>query len=163
MVVLAMLFLIATFGLNFPIFIATMAVSVFHAEAHEYGLLSSLMAVGSVVGAMLSARQQQPRRSLLLAGAAAFGIGCTAAAPRPAAAVWRVGHRPCRPDRSRRPEMTVPPSSADKASDVDPPAHPSDEELLDMALLYTFPASDPIAVDCCRVRSLGAPEADPRG
>jgi MFS family permease len=89
MVVLAMLFLIATFGLNFPIFIATMAVSVFHVEAHAYGLLSSLLAVGSVVGAMLSARQQRPRRSLLLAGAAVFGIGCTAAALMPS--YWLFG------------------------------------------------------------------------
>jgi hypothetical protein len=58
--------------------------------------------------------------------------------------------------------MSVPPSSADEASDVDPPSHPSDEELLDIALLYTFPASDPIAVDCRRVRSLEQGEGDRR-
>jgi MFS family permease len=82
--VLVMLFLVATFGLNFPIFISTMAVKVFHAGAHEYGLLSSTMAVGSVVGALLSARRPAPRLSLIVAGAAAFGIGCTAAALMPA-------------------------------------------------------------------------------
>jgi MFS family permease len=39
MALLAMLFLIATFGLNFPIFIGTMAVSVFHTDARGYSLL----------------------------------------------------------------------------------------------------------------------------
>jgi MFS family permease len=82
-VVLAMLFLVATFGLNFPIFISTMAVSVFHVGAHQYGLLTSFMAVGSVTGALLSARRAQPRLAVLLFGAALFGIGCTAAALMP--------------------------------------------------------------------------------
>lgn len=35
--ILVMLFLIGTFGLNFPIFISTMAVSVFHTDARGYG------------------------------------------------------------------------------------------------------------------------------
>jgi MFS family permease len=81
--VLAMLFLIATFGLNFPIFIATMAVSVFHVGAHRYGLLTSLLAIGSVVGALLSARRDRPQASVLLAGAAVFGGGCAIAAAMP--------------------------------------------------------------------------------
>ena len=37
--ILVMLFLIGTFGLNFPIFISTMAVGVFHTDARGYGLL----------------------------------------------------------------------------------------------------------------------------
>ena len=83
LVVLGMLFLIATFGLNFPIFIATMAVSVFHAGAHRYGLLTSLIAIGSVTGALLSARRERPRASVLLTGAAVFGAGCAVAAVMP--------------------------------------------------------------------------------
>ncbi len=86
--VLAMLFLVATFGLNFPIFIATMAVSVFHVGAHAYGLLTSVMAIGSVAGALLSARRAQPRMSLLIAGAAIFGAGCAAAALMPGYALF---------------------------------------------------------------------------
>jgi MFS family permease len=78
-----MLFLIATFGLNFPIFIATMAVSVFHAGAHRYGLLTSLLAIGSVAGALLAARRDRPRMSVLLTGAAVFGAGCAIAAAMP--------------------------------------------------------------------------------
>src|ERR1700692_4642505 len=41
--VLLMLFLIGTFGLNFPIFISTMSVTVFHAGAGQYGFLTSIM------------------------------------------------------------------------------------------------------------------------
>jgi MFS family permease len=81
--VLTMLFLVATFGLNFPIFISTMAVSVFHVGAHAYGLLTSVMAVGSVMGALLSARRAGPRMSLLIGGAAVFGVGCAIAAVMP--------------------------------------------------------------------------------
>ena len=81
--VLLMLFLIATFGLNFPIFISTMAVTVFHAGAGQYGLLTSTMAVGSVVGALLSAGREKPRIILLVAGAALFGVGCALAAIMP--------------------------------------------------------------------------------
>lgn len=81
--ILIILFLIGTFGLNFPIFISTMAVSVFHADARGYGLLSSIMAIGTVAGALLGARRDRPRFSLLLVGSAVFGIGCTLAALAP--------------------------------------------------------------------------------
>ncbi len=81
--ILVMLFLIGTFGLNFPIFISTMAVGVFHADAGGYGLLSSIMAIGTVSGALLSARRRRPGFAALLAGAGVFGIGCTLAAIAP--------------------------------------------------------------------------------
>lgn len=82
-VILIMVFLIGTFGLNFPIFISTMSVSVFHQGAGEYGVLSSIMAIGSVIGALLSARRERPRVALLFAGAAFFGAGCALAAVMP--------------------------------------------------------------------------------
>jgi MFS family permease len=81
--ILLMLFLIGTFGLNFPIFTSTMAASVFHVDARGYGLLSSIMAIGTVSGALLGARRDRPRFSLLLIGAAVFGIGCSLAAIAP--------------------------------------------------------------------------------
>src|SRR5258708_36281487 len=64
--ILVMLFLIGTFGMNFPIFISTMAVSVFHADALGYGLLSSIMAVGTGAGSRLCARPVRPRSGTLL-------------------------------------------------------------------------------------------------
>jgi MFS family permease len=80
---LLMLFLIGTFGLNFPIFISTMSVTAFHAGASQYGVLSSTMAIGSVTGALLAARRAKPRMALLLGAAAIFGVGCTVAALMP--------------------------------------------------------------------------------
>ena len=78
-----MMFLIGTFGLNFPIFISTMAVTVFHAGAGQFGLLTSIMAIGSVAGALLAAGREKPRFAQLLAGAAMFGFGCALAAIMP--------------------------------------------------------------------------------
>ncbi|WP_035723045.1 MFS transporter [Bradyrhizobium sp. ARR65] len=82
-VVLLMLFLVGTFGLNFPIFISTMAVTVFHVGAGQYGLLTSMMAAGSVSGALLAATRARPSLPLLLTAAAMFGLTCAAAAAAP--------------------------------------------------------------------------------
>jgi MFS family permease len=82
-VILFMLFLVGTFGLNFPIFISTMSVTVFHAGAGQYGLLSSMMAAGSVAGALMAAARARPGIPVLLAAAATFGVGCTVAAMMP--------------------------------------------------------------------------------
>jgi MFS family permease len=81
--ILFMLFLVGTFGLNFPIFISTMSVTVFHKGAGQYGLLSSMMAAGSVTGALMAAARTNPRISVLLTGAAIFGVGCAVAAMMP--------------------------------------------------------------------------------
>ncbi|MEO6919897.1 MAG: MFS transporter [Collimonas sp.] len=88
--ILFMFFLIGTFGLNFPIFISTMSVSVFHAGAHQYGFLSSIMALGSVTGALLAAHREKPRMAFLLAGAAVFGGGLTLAALMPGYGLFAV-------------------------------------------------------------------------
>ncbi len=78
-----MLSLIGTFGLNFPIFISTMAVRVFHTDAGGYGLLSSIMAVGTIVGSVLAVVRDKPRFEALSIGAAVFGVGCALAAITP--------------------------------------------------------------------------------
>jgi MFS family permease len=81
--VLLMLFLVGTFGFNFPIFISTMSVSVFHKGAGQYGLSTSIMAIGSVAGALLAARQAKPRMVLIFSGAGIFGVGLALAAIMP--------------------------------------------------------------------------------
>jgi MFS family permease len=81
--ILVMLFLIGTFGLNFPIFISTMAVNVFHTDARGFGLLSSIMAIGTMSGALLAAGRDKPKFGTLLLGTGVFGIGCTLAAFSP--------------------------------------------------------------------------------
>ena len=81
--ILFMLFLVGTFGLNFPIFISTMAVTVFHAGASQYGLLTSTMAIGTLGGSLLAARRERPSVMVLMTGAALFGVGLTLAAIAP--------------------------------------------------------------------------------
>jgi len=81
--ILVMLFLIGTFGLNFPIFISTMAVKVFDVDARGFGLLSSMMAIGTMSGALLAAGRDKPSFGTLLFGSGVFGIGCTFAAFSP--------------------------------------------------------------------------------
>nr|WP_172685384.1 MFS transporter [Methylobacterium oryzae] len=94
--VLVMLFLVGTFGLNFSIYIPTMAVGIFHAGAREYGLLTASMAVGTVTGALLSAGRSNPSFRTLVGGSSIFGLGCTLAALAPstwtfAAALFIIG------------------------------------------------------------------------
>ncbi len=81
--ILVMLFLIGTFGLNFPIFTSTMAVNVFHTDARGFGLLSSIMAVGTISGALVAAGRDKPKFGSLFVGSAVFGVGCTFAALAP--------------------------------------------------------------------------------
>ncbi|HWU47633.1 MAG TPA: MFS transporter [Humibacter sp.] len=83
LVILIIIFIIGTFGLNFPIFTSTMATEAFHKGAGEFGILSSVMAIGSVAGALLAARRERPKVGLLFVGAAVFAIGCTLAALMP--------------------------------------------------------------------------------
>ena len=81
--ILIMLFLIGTFGLNFPIFISTMAVKVFHADARGFGLLSSIMAIGALSGALVAAGRRRIGFGSLLLGAVVFGFGCALGAMAP--------------------------------------------------------------------------------
>ena len=81
--ILIMLFLIGAFGFNFPIFISTMAVNVFHSDARAFGLLSSIMAMGTLAGALFAASRKRPGLSTLIAGAGVFGLGCTLGALAP--------------------------------------------------------------------------------
>lgn len=73
--ILAMLFLIGTFALNFPIFISTMAVKVFHAGARGFGTLSSAMAIGALAAVLWSARRTAPTLRTLIWSAALLGAG----------------------------------------------------------------------------------------
>ncbi|MGC4014391.1 MAG: MFS transporter [Luteolibacter sp.] len=88
MAVLVMFFIVGTFGINFPIFISTMSVSVFHMGAGQYGFLSSMMAVGSVAGALLAAKRERPRLRFLFAGSAVFGAMLALAAVMPSYALF---------------------------------------------------------------------------
>jgi MFS family permease len=88
-VILVMLFLIGTFGMNFAIWTSTMAVRVFETDANGYGLLSTMMALGTVSGALIAAGRDQPVFSHLLLGTGGFGIACFLAAVAPG--YWTFG------------------------------------------------------------------------
>jgi MFS family permease len=74
MLVMMLLFLVATFGMNFQLTLAIMAKIVFHKDASSYGLLTTTLAIGSLLGALVSARRQgAPRQRLLIGSALCFG------------------------------------------------------------------------------------------
>ncbi|MCW2134742.1 MULTISPECIES: MFS transporter [Crystallibacter] len=83
MIVMTAIFIIGTFGLNFAIYIAAMARTEFGGHAGDFGLLSSVMAIGSVMGSLLAARRDRPRLRFIFGAAAAFAVSCTAAALAP--------------------------------------------------------------------------------
>ncbi|HEY5249381.1 MAG TPA: MFS transporter [Dermatophilaceae bacterium] len=81
--IMALVFVMGTFGLNFQMTTALMATAVFHKGAGAYGLLGSIMAVGSLSAALLSARRPNPRLRVLLAAYAAFAVAAGALALAP--------------------------------------------------------------------------------
>ncbi|MGW9629383.1 MFS transporter [Agromyces sp. NPDC055520] len=81
-VVFVMVFLIGAFGMNFPIFSSTMAVE-FGRGAGEYGLLSSILAIGSLTGALLAARRERARIRVIILACAFLGFATLTAALMP--------------------------------------------------------------------------------
>ncbi|RAX44738.1 MFS transporter [Arthrobacter sp. AQ5-06] len=82
-VVLVAVFIVGTLGLNFVLFIAAMVGTEFGLDASAFGLMNSIMAIGSVAGALLSAGRGKPRLRIIFGAAAAFGVtsGLAALAP----------------------------------------------------------------------------------
>jgi len=77
MTVLVLVFFISTFAFTFFTTLAIAAANVFHRQADGYGLLSTLLAVGSFTGALLAVRRSTRRRpglSLLIGAGFAFGV-----------------------------------------------------------------------------------------
>ncbi|MFI2424876.1 MFS transporter [Streptomyces sp. NPDC018955] len=64
---------IGTFAFNFPVYLSAFADDVFHGGAGTYSMFNTLMAVGSVSGALLAARRGTARLRLLILAALAFG------------------------------------------------------------------------------------------
>lgn len=67
-----LVFFIGTFGYNFAIILSAYAKNVFHSDAGLYGLFNTLMAGGSVIGALLAARRATSRLAVLFGTAAGF-------------------------------------------------------------------------------------------
>jgi MFS family permease len=72
--ILTVVFFAGAFGLNFQIFNAIMATQAFDKGAGEFGLLGSVLAVGSLIGALSVARRPVVRVRLVIISAALFGL-----------------------------------------------------------------------------------------
>lgn len=81
-VIFIIVFVIGTFGMNFPVYSSTMAVE-FGRGAGEYGLLSSILAIGSLAGALLVAKRPEARMRVVILAAGGFGLSCLVSALMP--------------------------------------------------------------------------------
>jgi len=82
MVTFAMVFLLGAFGMNFPIFASTMAIE-FGQGADGFGLLSSILAIGSLAGALLAARRDQARIRIVVLALLGFALASVASTLMP--------------------------------------------------------------------------------
>lgn len=94
LIIMAVLGLVSAFGLNFQLTSAVMARGEFGKGAGEYGLLGSILAIGSLAGALLAARRPRPRVRLVLASALAFGISMAVMAIAPTYEVFALAAIP---------------------------------------------------------------------
>ncbi|HZE49043.1 MAG TPA: MFS transporter [Jatrophihabitantaceae bacterium] len=84
LVTMLLVFIVGTFGMNFQITTALIARQVFHRSASGYGLLSTALAVGACVGAVLATRRtRRPSTGFLVGAATVFGLIEVAAGSMP--------------------------------------------------------------------------------
>jgi MFS family permease len=75
--VMVLMFFVSTFGITYFTSLPIVAANVFHTQADGYGLLSTLVAVGTFTGALASARRgikSRPRVRLMLISGALLGL-----------------------------------------------------------------------------------------
>lgn len=75
--VMIMVFCVSTFAFTFFASLAIVAANVFHRQADAYGLLSTMIAIGTLTGSVLAVRRSTRRRPslrLLIGAAFAFGV-----------------------------------------------------------------------------------------
>ncbi|MFD9305172.1 MFS transporter [Streptomyces sp. NPDC060048] len=65
---------VGTFGYNFPVFLSSFTKTVFGRGPEAYGLLTTLLALGSLCGALAAARRTEVRPAMLTGAALCFGI-----------------------------------------------------------------------------------------
>ena len=72
LLIMVLVFVHGTFGMNFQLFNALMATEVYGKGVEEFGVTGSIMAIGSLAGALLAARRERPRWRLLLGAMIGF-------------------------------------------------------------------------------------------
>jgi predicted MFS family arabinose efflux permease len=84
---LVMMALVGLLAFNFPVILPVLARQTFHGDGGTYGLLSTMLSVGSVAGSLGVGFIRHPRRPYLLTAALAFGVFLAATAGAPDIAV----------------------------------------------------------------------------
>jgi MFS family permease len=90
MLAFALTAVVATFGLNYQLTNALMATGAFHQGPEAYGLLGSMIAVGSLSGALVGASRERPRLTLLIGATLGFGAIVTVSAAAPSYALFAI-------------------------------------------------------------------------
>lgn len=91
MLVMLTVFFTTTFGLNFQIFIALMATKEFNMGPDQFGALGSILALGSLSGALLAARLEKHRTTKnILRGALLFGLSLMLSAYLPSPLLYAI-------------------------------------------------------------------------
>jgi MFS family permease len=90
MLIMVIAFMHGTFGMNFQLTNALMSTEVFGKGVTEFGITGSVMAVGSLAGALLAAKRDRPRWRLLLGSLAAFAACSLAVALAPSFLMYTV-------------------------------------------------------------------------
>jgi MFS family permease len=83
-----MMSVVGLFAFNFAVVLPVLAKDTFHGTGGTYGLLTTMLSVGAILGSLAVGLVHHPRRRYLLLGALGFGVtsAATAAAPNVAVA-----------------------------------------------------------------------------
>jgi MFS family permease len=90
MLILVIAFMHGTFGMNFQLFNALMSTEVFGKGVQDFGVTGSVMAIGSLAGALMAARRDRPRWRLLLGSLGLFSLSTLALAFAPTFTVYTI-------------------------------------------------------------------------
>ncbi|GAA4415558.1 MFS transporter [Georgenia halophila] len=88
--ILVVVGVVGAFGLNFQMTSAVMAREEFGVGPADYGVLGSILAIGSLGGALLAARRRHPRVRLVILAAIAFGASMCVQAVMPTYELYAV-------------------------------------------------------------------------
>jgi MFS family permease len=84
---LLMMSVVGLLAFNFSVVLPVFAKDTFHGTAGTYGLLTTMLSVGAIVGSLLVGLVHHPRRQYLLIAALGFGVTSAATAAAPSVAV----------------------------------------------------------------------------
>lgn len=71
---LVVVFMLGSFGMHFQLFNATMSTTVFGQGAEAFGLLGTVLAVGTLAGALMAARRTKPSLRIIMLGLAGYTV-----------------------------------------------------------------------------------------